>query len=172
MNKMTKGALATGLGVALLIGGGGTLAVWNDTAQANAGTIAAGDLRLTADPGEWSVKGQPGTIDINTYRIVPGKTLIFTQNVDVDLVGDAMKAKFEYNGIPSSANGFGNTLKPGAVTVTQNGKALPAELTAANNGTVTVTGSVTFDANLRDATNASLDLSGIGYKLTQLPVTK
>lgn len=171
MNKMTKGALATGLGVALLIGGGGTLAVWNDTAQANAGTIAAGDLKLAADPGTWTVNGQKIT-DIKAYKIVPGQTLTFTQNVNVTLVGDAMKAKFEYNGIPSSAGGFGNTLKPGAVTVTQNGKALPAELTAANNGTVTVTGSVTFDANLRDATNASLDLSGIGYTLTQLPVTK
>ncbi|GAA3326839.1 MULTISPECIES: alternate-type signal peptide domain-containing protein [Paeniglutamicibacter] len=51
MNKMTKGALATGLDVALLLGGGGTLAVWNKSVAEPAGTITSGDLELTAGTG-------------------------------------------------------------------------------------------------------------------------
>ena len=47
MNKMAKGAIATGLGVALLIGGGGTLAIWNDTPKGrNPLNIAVLDAEL------------------------------------------------------------------------------------------------------------------------------
>ena len=32
MNKLTRGAIAAGVGVVLLLGGAGTFALWSDTA--------------------------------------------------------------------------------------------------------------------------------------------
>lgn len=43
--------MAAGFGAALLVGGGGTLAVWNATTEANAGTILSGNINLIAGTG-------------------------------------------------------------------------------------------------------------------------
>ncbi|WP_157697086.1 alternate-type signal peptide domain-containing protein [Brachybacterium avium] len=49
MNKFAKGSVAAGAGLVLLLGGAGTLAYWNDTAELTGGTINTGKLELDAD---------------------------------------------------------------------------------------------------------------------------
>lgn len=83
MNKITKGALAAGAAVALLIGTGTTLAYWNSTVNVGEPTvISAGDLRLaqTSAP-TWTIAHTDGTetvvADLTSVRIVPGDRLVF-----------------------------------------------------------------------------------------------
>ncbi|WP_312180575.1 alternate-type signal peptide domain-containing protein [Arthrobacter sp.] len=171
MNKMAKGALATGVGVALLLGGGGTLAVWNQSASANAGTIVAGDLNLVAAKGVWT--NAKGTIvDPASYKVVPGDVLTYTQTLDVTLVGDLMNAKLTLSG---------------AASAFQNAQVSPIELKGATAGGVLnaasltpatipadkkVTASTKFTFNSattgRDDVNKTADFTNLSYSLEQI----
>ncbi|MCC9205448.1 alternate-type signal peptide domain-containing protein [Arthrobacter sp. zg-Y769] len=178
MNKMTKGALSIGFGAALLLGGGGTLAVWNQTVDTNAGTIAAGDLGLTAGTGTWTSNGTP-IKDINSYKIVPGETLTYSQPLTVDLKGDKMQANVKVNadGIltgdfitndlkliepPTLTNSAGAVLPTTVLTPTKDEKPQ----------TVTASVSFKFDASAKSSTNATANLNNVSYTLEQKPVTK
>lgn len=98
MNKLSKGLIVSGLGVALLLGTGGSLALWNVNAQSEAGIINTGDLNLdVATSGQaWEIKTGPTTwapiADIATFKMVPGDVVRLTQPMDITLVGDRMKA--------------------------------------------------------------------------------
>ena len=46
MNKTVKGAFAAGTAAFLLVGGAGSLAYWNDTANVAGSTINSGTLTL------------------------------------------------------------------------------------------------------------------------------
>ncbi|MEV4901935.1 alternate-type signal peptide domain-containing protein [Citricoccus sp. NPDC055426] len=172
---MTKGAIVSGLGVALLLGGGGTLAVWNADQASNAGAITAGDLNLTAHKGVWTsnVTGQIG--DVNDYRVVPGETLTYEQPVTVALVGDGMKAKLSVTG--SAANEFVAT---DGVTVSdvnltnKDGVSVSDELTPAVDGAFTASTTFAFsatDSHGRAGVTKSYDLSEIHYFLEQIAPT-
>ena len=116
---MTKGAIVTAAGVMLLIGGGGTLAVWNVEQNAQAGTVASGDLNLVAEAGVWTVAGPAEPIDIDTYQIVPGDTLTYTQNVDITLDGDNISATLSIENANGVNTNFDNgTYTTSAVTLT------------------------------------------------------
>ena len=98
MNKIAKGAVAGGLGIALLLGGGATLAFWNDSAAVSGATITAGSLDVvpTGTPA-WtvtngSVVNAPVT-DIATFKMVPGDTLTYRAAYTVDAVGDNLKVQ-------------------------------------------------------------------------------
>ena len=47
MNRNAKGAIAVGAATLLLLGGGGTFALWNASQQVAAGTVLSGELSLT-----------------------------------------------------------------------------------------------------------------------------
>lgn len=170
MNKMAKGAIATAAGVVLLIGGGGTLAVWNVEQNAKAGQIAAGDLNLVAGIGQWSVEGETGTIDISTYRTVPGDTLTYTQDVDITLEGDNLEAELTVVN-PDGANvNFGaTTYTTSGVTLTKDGASITNPLTDDLEDAVA---SVSFEflegTSGRDSVNATYDFSGVAFKLEQI----
>lgn len=101
MNKLVKGAIATGVGVVLLMGGAGTLAYWNAGASTGGATITAGNLSVApVANGVW--KSGATTIDPATFRTVPGDTLTYTQNVTLSASGDNLK--------------FTVALAPGALT--------------------------------------------------------
>lgn len=90
MNKLVKGAIATGVGVVLLMGGAGTLAYWNASANTSAATITAGNLTATSGTaGVW--KSGTTTINPATFRTVPGDVLTYTQDVTLDASGDNLK---------------------------------------------------------------------------------
>lgn len=91
MNKLTKAGIATAAGIALLMGGAGTLAYWNDSANLTGGAITAGTLKITSvGTGVWS-SDKTGTVaDIASYRIVPGEKLTYTTTVNISVVGNAL----------------------------------------------------------------------------------
>ena len=88
---MLKGSIAGAAGVALLLGGAGTFALWNDTAAVAGADITAGTLTVTAATGIWA--DQNAAIDIANYLIVPGDTLTYESVITVDAQGDNLKAK-------------------------------------------------------------------------------
>jgi alternate signal-mediated exported protein len=176
MKKMTKGAIVTGLGVALLLGGGGTLAVWNDTAESTAGTIASGNLDLTAKPGQWT-DGAGKKITVGTeggsYKVVPGETLTYTQEVNPTLDGDKLEATLKVTGVDTlKAHNSKNITVTEPVLTNTEGKVLPSTvLTKANTKDMPVTAKTTFsfsiDADKQENTNGTWDFSKIGYYLEQ-----
>lgn len=96
MNKITKGAVVGGIGVALLLGGGSTLAYWNDSVAVSGTTITAGDLKITpVGTGAWTVSNGSVTdkpVTINTFRAVPGDVLTYKASFDVVASGDNIRA--------------------------------------------------------------------------------
>ena len=168
MKSMTKGALAIGIGTAMLLGGGGTLARWNATADVTPGTITAGDLNVgTTTTGTWTANGTP--ITIATYRAVPGDVLVFTQDINVTLTGDQLKAKLEMSNI-AAVNKFTGSAMP-TVTYTQKGKVVdPTELTKENSGVITAKGTFVFNPETKGRVDANmtLALNDVGFTLTQV----
>jgi alternate signal-mediated exported protein len=70
--------------VALLVGGAGTLALWNDTSSIYAGTVTSGVLDIAhASPGSWSPE-----LDLT----VPGDTIVYTDPLEVTATDDNLKA--------------------------------------------------------------------------------
>jgi alternate signal-mediated exported protein len=173
MNKMAKGAIATAAGVVLLIGGGGTLAVWNVEQDAKAGTIAAGDLNLVAGTGTWSVAGPTGPVeipDISTYRVVPGDVLTYTQDVDITLDGNNLTANLTVTN-PNGANGNfkAGTYTTSGVSLSKGGAPITNPL---KDDVVDAIASVSFEflssTSGRDSVNATYDFSGVAFKLDQV----
>ena len=178
MNKMAKGALAIGVGAALLLGGGGTLAVWNQTQSANAGQIAAGDLELTPQAGVWTnAYGTVVDLDPNNtvadYKVVPGDVLTYTQTMNVKLVGDLMKAKLSIQNVPTNTFVAQNVTVENVVVKDAAGEDLNDAIIESSKETpiqkVTASAKFTFkqDTDLRSSTNALADFKNISYKLDQ-----
>lgn len=96
MRKTTKGAIAVGAGVALLLGGAGTLAAWKvDTAVAAGTSISSGTLSIVPKVGAsglpvWAWNTGTGTYDASS-RIVPGDVVKRTQVFTVTARGDRLK---------------------------------------------------------------------------------
>ncbi len=178
MNKMAKGALATGVGVALLLGGGGTLATWNASQAANAGTIASGELKMTAGTGNWASNMTAGPITVASYKMVPGEKLTYSQDLAVTLIGDRITANLKTTDAVAKAFGSeanitieystnnGTSWTPAASGVT----AIPLQLNA---GTHTVKARMVVDFANLTAGNATASmgqqtaLSTVGFKLEQ-----
>ena len=94
MNKLVKGSIAGAAGIALLLGGGATLASWNSSIDAGAGSISAGTLDIqssTTVPSGWTDQ-DGGAVDLTAYKIVPGDVLTYTATFDVTAIGDNLKA--------------------------------------------------------------------------------
>ncbi|AUZ36715.1 alternate-type signal peptide domain-containing protein [Arthrobacter sp. PGP41] len=172
---MTKGAIVTAAGVMLLVGGGGTLAVWNVQQNAEAGTVAAGDLNLVAEAGVWTVAGANGPItipNINTYQIVPGDTLTYTQTVDITLDGDNIAANLTVVNPAGVNDGFAaDTYTTSAVTLEKDGVPIQNPLDKDDDVTDAVA-SVTFDflesTTGRTSTDATYSFSNVAFKLEQI----
>ena len=103
MNKLVKGAIAGAAGIVLLMGGAGSLAYWNDSANAGpaagSNSITAGTLTITAaNAGSWTkgfynaagtvVTAPAAVASLSAVRVVPGNRLVYTQNFNVVGTGD------------------------------------------------------------------------------------
>jgi alternate signal-mediated exported protein len=171
MNKMTKGALATGLGVALLVGGGGTLAVWNTAAKVeNVGTIQSGDMELKAEGGVWTNAATTKITDITDYQIVPGDKLTFTQPVEITLKGDLMQAELDFTGQLGTAE---HLLVSSTVLTNKHGDTInKGVLTPDLSGSYTAKVTVEFKEDItgRAGTNEKAILGALQFNLDQVPV--
>jgi alternate signal-mediated exported protein len=171
-STLIKGTAAITVGAALLLGGGGTLAAWTDTASAAPGTIIAGNLDLEKTvAGVWKDRAGATIENISTYRVVPGDKLTFTQDVDVTLTGDKMAASIVAVGA-GQANGF----TPANVSVT--GPSLTVGgASIANNLTQSasvqkVAATITFEflasTSGQSDVNATYDFGSVGFTLQQV----
>lgn len=84
MNKLVKGSIAGAAGIALLLGGAGTLAYWNDAVDlGTGGNIATGTLEIdSTTPGAWT----GGAI----ANFVPGDHKVYTETFTINAVGDSL----------------------------------------------------------------------------------
>jgi alternate signal-mediated exported protein len=146
MNKITKASIAAGAAVLLLMGGGGTLAYWNASTTAGAGSITAGVLTVTS-AGAATVEhanGDPLTL------AVPGDTIVIEQDLTLNATGDNLK--FEVAITPGTVTGSADLIAELLPTADDevSGSNI-SEITAGSdewqvdaNGTTTVTVKVTI----------------------------
>jgi alternate signal-mediated exported protein len=157
-NSTAKGALAAGVAAALLLGGAGTLAFWNDTESITGTPISAGELKLgTPSCGSgWLLDG--GT-PFTTQLIVPGDVLTKICTIDLIATGEHVGADLGIGSAAfSSTNALTSQLTP-AATFLVNGVSSTHITEADDTGTAEITTTITVTFGGLAATNASQALS-------------
>lgn len=100
MNKLVKGSIAGAAGIALLLGGAGTFALWSDAQAVNGGIVQTGTLDIAlSGSGTWadiSPDAANTTWVVATDRLVPGDTVTFSQNVTIVATGKNLEAELAY----------------------------------------------------------------------------
>ncbi|WP_210506415.1 alternate-type signal peptide domain-containing protein [Naasia sp. SYSU D00057] len=169
MNKLVKGSIAGAAGIALLLGGAGTFALWNSTATLTTPSISSGQLSLANNNnGVW--KDAAGTqIDPATYRMIPGQTLTYTSTLNVNAVGNGIKANLTYSGLTGSGTldqYVTKTLEVTSSTATVTGQTLAF---TAGASTVNVKLTVTLPQTVTgtQGMSSTLDLSALTFTLAQ-----
>jgi alternate signal-mediated exported protein len=108
MNKLTKGAIAGAAGIALLLGGAGTFALWNTSIGTGTGNVSTGTMKFNASTvgtSPWTDVSVPASPVVLTSAptIVPGDTVTYTQTVSVTGIGTNLRAQL---GLDQSALGL------------------------------------------------------------------
>ena len=96
MNKMIKGSIAGATGVALLMGGFGTFALWNESVATGDTTITSGKLDIVSVGSQVWEDISTGTavpFTPSTDKIVPGDVIRLRQTLDVAAEGKNLKAR-------------------------------------------------------------------------------
>jgi alternate signal-mediated exported protein len=151
MRKTTKGALAIGAGVALLLGGAGTLANWSDSKNLGANTtISSGTLTIASKTqGSWGWASGTGTFVPGTSKLVPGDSIKITDVFTVTALGDHLTATAAY---------VSPTLSGALAASLQISTALGSVTNKAGNGTVTPTGTTSVSVTSTDSAATTFDL--------------
>ena len=183
MNKLVKGAIAGAVGVALLLGGAGTFALWNSSLGIGSGSVSTGTLSFGTSAGATWSDVSPGattaTFDPTSQKIVPGDVVKLTQTITINATGKNLVASLAY--VPSSvlipADLVGKivptiavTKLTGDATITGTG---PYTITPTSGGSTTFNVVLTFTFDKLSPTgivgqNESVDLSGASFTLTQV----
>jgi alternate signal-mediated exported protein len=173
-STLLKGTAAIAVGAALLLGGGGTLANWNDAATATPGSIVSGDLNLEAKEGTWTNTADVDVtegLEDGTYTVVPGDVLTFTQNLDVTLKGDNMAATISATGWAANGGLTSSNVLVSAPDIKLDGEDIDENLTAAVD-TQKVTASITFtflaDTTGREDVNTTFNFEDVAFTLEQV----
>ena len=197
MNKLLKGSIAGAAGIALLLGGAGTFALWNQTATVANGSVTSGVLTIAAGAtGTWKdisadkAAGGVNIADISTFKIVPGDKLELTQTVTINATGNNLAAKLTYDPATiatANSNAATQLLNEAlknklVVTFTAAGTGVTAgtnEATIApTTAATTVTVKMTIELPVATGTtpttdagtiaqNGSVGLAGLAFKLNQ-----
>ena len=182
MNKIVTGAIAGAAGIALLLGGAGTFALWNASASASASSISAGTLSLSANnDGKWldTTNGRSATINPTTALMVPGNTYQFSQTLTVAATGQDLKANLTYatQSITGDSALIAATTRTLAVTssaanvVQSTSSANTFVVTPASaTSTVNVVFTITLPAAATTGQGGTLNLSAIAFTLTQTTI--
>ena len=167
-SALIKGTAAIAVGAALLLGGGGTLASWNASATGTPGTVAAGDLNVTAATGVWKDHNDATITNIANYKVVPGDKLTYTQDLDVTLIGDKMAATVAAVGA-TPANGFtaANVIVT-APALTVDGAAVSNPLTASTTVTATITFEFKSSTTGRSDVTKTYNFNNVSFTLDQV----
>ncbi len=166
MNKLTKAGIATAAGIALLMGGAGTLAYWNDSVGLAGDAIQTGHLVLSSnEDGAWT----GGDIEY----FVPGDTNTYTETLTVDALGDNLDVELDAQ-VPSAflTGDFTTTTTftltgPGHTAGTVITPGSPVSLTEGEY-TVAVQIVVNFDEDATGLMDQEIDLSDFTITATQV----
>lgn len=181
MNKFAKGSLAAGAGLVLLLGGAGTLAYWNDSAELEGGTIEAGSMTFSADTTAF--------VDSTLTEWVPGDEHTYTTNLSLETSGDNIQGEIVLDEDSIVRTGAGAEAIDVTFTVDEAALATPAggtvtysagdpavagdeKLSFDGPGTYTIPVTVTVSFPFGDSADnssmgASVDLSGATFTATQ-----
>jgi alternate signal-mediated exported protein len=192
MNKLTSGAIVGTLGIALLLGGAGTFAMWNTSATSELGSVASGTLSIASNNNAaWknisadAPAGGTTIPSIAAYKIVPGDTIQMTQTFSVAATGNNLVATLGYDdasikttGVDATATAANVALK-GATIISMNATGTgvvagttPNTFTVSGNSgvsTVTVTLTIALPASVSGTTaqGGAIDLSAVAFNLKQ-----
>lgn len=155
MQKITKGALASGAAALLLIGGGSTLALWSDSEVITGGEITFGALELTP--------GVENATETSSIELVPGDDDTIVNTYTVTAEGDGLEATIAVTD-PSVSGDDGLTSSTSTTFTPEGGEPgeLPTTITEAQNGgviTVTTTVSLAEGEENDNALNAAEDIT-------------
>lgn len=114
MNKMIKGSIAGGTGIALLMGGFGTYALWSDSATLEESSITSGTLDVAIDDdAEWTDNATPANTDTGDswgYLMVPGDVVTRTQSFTFTGTGENLKGAITFSpGVETEQSNAANT---------------------------------------------------------------
>jgi alternate signal-mediated exported protein len=173
MNKLLKGTIAAGAGVALLLGGMGTFALWQDDWQVGTDdTLTAGRLDITDVDGTWTWGSGPKagqTIDpVSDVLIVPGDVLVYTAGVTYDAEGDNLAAEWgvDTSGLMTADGPLAEELD---VALTSEPADVELGLAQTDDVSLTITYRDIADyGNSHDAMGLTVDLEGITITLSQV----
>ncbi len=188
MNKLVTGAVAGAAGIALLLGGAGTFALWNASTEVNAASVASGTLSLTpSSAGSWTdvTNGRNAaltTAQVAAYKVVPGSKLQFTQPITIAASGTDLRADLTYDATsvtgslkPYVTNALtvstaaGNSTLPSGVTAGSAPGSYVVAPVAAGSTSAVVTFVVELPSTVTDAASqgGTLDLSKLTFTLKQ-----
>ena len=182
-----RGAIAAGLGLALLTGVGGTFAYWSQSTNVGSGDITAGNLSLAVSGDAWydctangtsaatdtttspvGLSGCSQIIDITAFRIVPGDKLKYVATTTPTLVGNNIKADLTAT-IP--ATGSGTDLAKW-ITIGAGFVGTHTSLTQADSGTAKtaiVALQLPSTVSNQDGVTTSVSLTNFKLNLVQVP---
>jgi len=172
MKKTTKGAIASGVGVVLLLGGAGTLAFWTDSEPIAGGPINSGHLKIVTDAtntgcGSWQLDS--GESAPTTYTagdpLVPGDVLSRNCAFTVQAVGNHLRATVGITAVSFSGTDgdFGGKLDASVSALKINGTPVSSFTEDDNGASLTADVTVTFDPG---ALNGTEDLATFLDSLT------
>ena len=168
MNKLVKGSIAGAAGIALLLGGAGSLALWSDSAALSPTSITSGTLDIAP--------GTTGTWSPALAKIVPGDTTTYTQNYTVVATGDNLHATLTTN-VGTITNGISGATPTTTFVVKDSTNAVvtpAAGVYSLNAGTYTVEAKVVvaFASSTANqvGTNGTITFSGLTVTLNQVTV--
>ncbi|WP_435738437.1 alternate-type signal peptide domain-containing protein [Cellulosimicrobium sp. PMB13] len=164
-----KGSVAAAAGIAVLLGGAGTFALWN--ANGAIGTTGTETGSLTAEFGDsttWEdvTAGAANPIsDITDFRMVPGDTVVGTTTVDVTATGENLLVDAT---LDSEAAGLPEGVT--ATVVLTDGGTEVTSLRGSNAGetyNLSAAVTLTFDASTPGSMTEAVDLSKVTIDLQQ-----
>ncbi|WP_157156530.1 alternate-type signal peptide domain-containing protein [Diaminobutyricimonas sp. LJ205] len=178
MNKLVKGSIAGAAGIALLLGGASTFALWNAEATVAAGEISVGKMTVSADQTAqtWAYVAPAavsGTaFNPATQKLVPGTTVVLTQPLRIDAEGANLKADFGFDLGKSDVTAFknaGGTLQlrayDGATEITTLTGLSAAQASAIDRATLTVIFPDTISGTTGQ--NVKLALTEVNFTIAQ-----
>jgi alternate signal-mediated exported protein len=179
MNKMVKGSVVGASGVALLLGGFGTYALWSDSDSVAGVTVTSGELDVSAGTATWSDISTtgPNLWSATTDKIVPGDTIKMTQVFTVKATGKNMKGTLTFTPGTASTTAFGSnlTITPAVtasagLTVVTPGTAWKFDAPLGSSETVTATVTYTFSSatTAQQAQNAAATMAASTFNLAQV----
>ena len=148
MNTMIKGSIAGATGIALLMGGFGTYALWSDSENLAAHSVQSGELDIATSAGVYDDANSAAANDWTaTDKMVPGDKVTYTQTFTVKGSGKNLKGTIVY-AKPSLTTTFTGLVD--TVDITSSTAGITAGSTAGTFnfaqpfGTATLTAKVTY----------------------------